>query len=48
MIEKLLLAATLTFALSIFAELGLSPSWQTPRGRSGQSQTVITLTPPKN
>lgn len=48
MLEKLLLAATLTFALSLFAELSLSSSWQTARGRTGQSQTVITLTPPKN
>jgi hypothetical protein len=48
MIEKLLLAAALTFALSIFAEFGLSPSWQIPRGRNGQSQTVITLTPHRN
>lgn len=48
MTEKLLLAAALTFALSIFAEMGLSSSWQTPKDRNGQSQTVITLTPHKN
>ncbi|KAF3888747.1 MULTISPECIES: hypothetical protein [Nostocales] len=48
MLEKLLLAAGLTFSLSLFAELGLPSSWRTPRGRTGQSQTVITLTPQKN
>ncbi|MUG97413.1 hypothetical protein F7734_35850 [Scytonema sp. UIC 10036] len=48
MIEKLLLAAILTFSLSLFAELGLSSSWRTPTARTAQSQTVMTLTPQKN
>jgi hypothetical protein len=44
MLEKLLLAATLTFALSLFAELSLSPSSHAARERTGGTLPVLTLT----
>ncbi|MEC4816454.1 MAG: hypothetical protein SAK29_24780 [Scytonema sp. PMC 1069.18] len=44
MLEKLLLAATLTFALSLFADLGWSPSSYTARGRTGDTLPTLTLT----
>jgi hypothetical protein len=44
MLEKLLLAATLTFALSLFADLSLSSSSYTARVRTGDTLPVLTLT----
>ncbi|WP_017315264.1 hypothetical protein [Mastigocladopsis repens] len=48
MLEKLLLAASLTFALSLFLELNGSSSAQTAREKTRQILPTFTLTQQHN
>ncbi|BAY42734.1 hypothetical protein SAMD00079811_03120 [Scytonema sp. HK-05] len=48
MLEKLLLAATLTFTLSLFAELNWFSSAHTARENTRQSLPTFTLTQQHN